>query len=39
MARLLGRVRRTMLDVGLPAVLASLAADGPAADGSQRPAS
>jgi uncharacterized protein YndB with AHSA1/START domain len=39
MARLLGRVRRTMLDVGLPVVLASLAADGPAADGSQRPAS
>jgi uncharacterized protein YndB with AHSA1/START domain len=28
MARLLGRVRRTMLDVGLPPVLASLAADG-----------
>jgi uncharacterized protein YndB with AHSA1/START domain len=28
MARLLGRVRRTMLDVGLPAVLANLAADG-----------
>ena len=39
MARLLGRVRRTMLDVGLPVVLASLAADGPAADGSQHPAS
>jgi uncharacterized protein YndB with AHSA1/START domain len=28
MARLLGRVRRTMLDVGLPPVLAGLAADG-----------
>jgi uncharacterized protein YndB with AHSA1/START domain len=34
MARLLGRVRRKMLTVGLPAVLADLAADGV-----QRPAS